>query len=208
MSDGESVTTRTANAGHARLADAIRALATLCASSDLDDEAADGAGAALERTLATLRADPKTALAEHRFEAGYPRGFLERSTVSGALNPIAPPMTLSLEEVVVGEVVYGDAYEGAPGCVHGGHVALAFDHVAGRVASRVGAVLTGKLRVRYLKPTRLHRKIRYEATLRSSRHRLVTIDCVALDGDVRTATAEIVFVELPPAYMAQVLGAP
>lgn len=198
-------TTQTASAGHARLADAIRALATECTISDLDDAAAHRAADALDAALDALRAGARPV--QHRVEAGYPRGFLERSTVSGALNPVAPPMRLTLGEVVVGEVEYGAAYEGAPGCVHGGHVALAFDHVAGRVASRVGPVLTGKLRVRYVKPTRLHRTIRYEARLREARHRLVTVDCVAFDGATRTATAEIVFVELSPAYMAEVLGA-
>lgn len=205
MSDAASVAAPVAEAGHARLAHAIRALATLSASSELSDGAAHEAAAALEATLASLSAS--AAPATHAVQAGYPRGFLERSTVSGVLNPLAPPMVLSQGEVVVGEVVYGPAYEGAPGCVHGGHVALAFDHVAGRVASRIGPVLTGKLAVRYLKPTRLARTIRYEARLRTSRHRLITVDCVALDGDTRTATAEILFVELSPAYMAEVLGA-
>lgn len=205
MTDGASVTTRVSSVGHARLADAIRALATLSAASDLDEAAANDAADALEAALEALRAKTKPAV--HSHETGYPRGFLERSTVSGALNPIAPPMRLALGETVIGEVEYGAAYEGAPGCVHGGHVALAFDHVAGRVATRVGPVLTGKLRVRYVKPTRLHRTIRYEATLRSSRHRLVTVDCVAYDGETRTASAEVIFVELSPAYMAEVLGA-
>lgn len=207
MTKETSATACVGQSGHARLADALRALVSLTASSELDDASADRAAKMLEDMFATISADASTRVAEHRYEAGYPRGFLERSTVSGVLNPIAPPMKLTQDEVVVGEVVYGAAYEGAPGCVHGGHVALAFDHVAGRVASRIGPVLTGKLAVRYLKPTRLHRTIRYEARLERAHHRLVTVKCAAYDGATRTATAEIMFIELSPAYMAEVLGA-
>ena len=35
------------------------------------------------------------------------------------------------DEHVVGHVVFGDAYEGPPGCVHGGFIAAAFDEVLG-----------------------------------------------------------------------------
>ena len=44
--------------------------------------------------------------------------------------------------------------------------------------------------------------------LRESRHRLVTVDCAAFDGTTKTATAEIVFLELPPAYFREVIGGP
>ena len=46
----------------------------------------------------------------------------------GLANPLAPPMTMEADEeakVIRGEVHFGRAYEGAPGCVHGGYLAAA-----------------------------------------------------------------------------------
>ena len=68
--------------------------------------------------------------------------------------------------VVVGTATYGAAYEGPPGCVHGGMLAAAFDIILG--AASVAAqrpALTGTLTVRYRKGTPLHREIRYEGRL-------------------------------------------
>ena len=75
--------------------------------------------------------------------------------VGGACNPIAPPITFTVDgDVVVGEVTYGSAYEGPPGCVHGGYIAAAFDELLGFANSLSGTPgMTGTLTVRYRRPT-------------------------------------------------------
>jgi acyl-coenzyme A thioesterase PaaI-like protein len=76
--------------------------------------------------------------------------------VIGPCNPLAPPITIEFDPPkAVGRVVFSDAYEGAPGLVHGAVLAGAFDIIL--TAANViadGAGPTVSLSIRYLKPTR------------------------------------------------------
>jgi acyl-coenzyme A thioesterase PaaI-like protein len=88
--------------------------------------------------------------------------FVDQSPFTGLANPLAPPIVLveEAEWCVVGHVRYDAAYEGPPGCVHGGHIAAAFDEVLGFVQGMSGAPgMTGTLTIRYRKPTPLHRSL-------------------------------------------------
>lgn len=88
-------------------------------------------------------------------EAGLAFGeFVHHSPVSGLANPVAPPISLSAAAgVVTGEVVFGPAYEGPPGHVHGGFIAATYDEVLGRAQGRPG--FTAYLTVQYRRPTPL-----------------------------------------------------
>ena len=56
------------------------------------------------------------------------RSFLAFDPILGKLNPLAPPLEISVEDqVAVGKVNFGVPYEGAHGHVHGGFIAGAFD---------------------------------------------------------------------------------
>ena len=56
---------------------------------------------------------------------------------------------------MVGTATFGAAYEGPPGCVHGGFVAAAFDEVLGSTQSLSGEPgMTGRLTVNYRSPRR------------------------------------------------------
>jgi acyl-coenzyme A thioesterase PaaI-like protein len=87
------------------------------------------------------------------------------SPVVGRCNPLSPPMQMVLrEEKAIGTVTYGDAYEGPPNCVHGGMVALAWDHVmalANMLINTRGP--TAWLHIEYRKPTPLYTPLRFEA---------------------------------------------
>lgn len=89
------------------------------------------------------------------------------SPITGRANPIAPPVfTRIIDNRVICTVRFGDVYEGAPGCVHGGVIALAWDHVlaaATLIADARGP--TAKLTIHYLKPTPLKSPLRFEAWL-------------------------------------------
>ena len=68
------------------------------------------------------------------------------------------------EEKAIGTVTFGDAYEGPPNCVHGGMVALTWDHVMALANMLINARgPTAWLHVDYKKPTPLYAPLRFEA---------------------------------------------
>ena len=95
---------------------------------------------------------------------------------------------------------YGHAYEGPPGCVHGGMLAAAFDIVLGAAAATAQRpALTGTLTIRYRRPTPLHTEVRYEGEVdRVEERRTHVVARSIVDGRV-TCEAEGVFVCVDPA---------
>ncbi len=122
--------------------------------------------------------------------------LVERSPVSGRSNPLAPPLHLEMSEGVTrGWAVWTDAYEGPPGCLHGGYVAAAFDDLMGLAQMASGkAGYTGTLTVRMLKPTPLNHRIDYEAHLERLEGRKIWCRATARAGDQLLADAEILFI--------------
>lgn len=132
------------------------------------------------------------------------------SLFRGGRNPLAPPLRVSAgvdsdgEPVVVGEVRLERSREGPPERVHGGMVAGIFDDVLSGAPGLVdaGPVVTGRLSVRYRRPTPLDVELRFEArVVRYSGRRLVArARCLAptADGGTEvTAEAEALFVAIP-----------
>jgi acyl-coenzyme A thioesterase PaaI-like protein len=134
----------------------------------------------------------------------------DHSLFRGGRNPLAPPLRVSAgvdsdgEPVVVGEVRLERSREGPPERVHGGMVAGIFDDVLSGAPGLVdaGPVVTGRLSVRYRRPTPLDVELRFEArVVRHSGRRLVArARCLAptADGGTEvTAEAEALFVGIP-----------
>ena len=100
-------------------------------------------------------------------------GLFERSPLSGRSNALAAPLAMWEDgEHTRARATYGAAYEGPPGCLHGGIVMAAFDDVLGVAQAASGtAGMTGTLSVRMIRPTPLHEPIDYVAgvTARSGR---------------------------------------
>jgi acyl-coenzyme A thioesterase PaaI-like protein len=120
----------------------------------------------------------------------------ERSPISGRSNPLAPPLHLDMEEGVTRAwAVWTDAYEGPPGCLHGGWVAAAFDDIMGLAQMASGkAGFTGTLTVKMLRPTPLHKRIDYEAHLDRVDGRKIWVKATARDRDELLGEAQIVFI--------------
>ncbi len=120
----------------------------------------------------------------------------ERSPVCGRSNPLAAPLHLEMQEGVTrGWAVWTDAYEGPPGCLHGGWVAAAFDDLMGLAQMASGrAGFTGTLTVKMLKPTPLHERIEYEAHLDHVDGRKIWVKATARHGDDLLGEAEILFI--------------
>ena len=121
------------------------------------------------------------------------------NAVVGIGNPVAPPVVLTRREAsgVTAEVTFGTPYEGAPGLVHGGALAMALDQVFGEagLAARVAGMTVG-LEVRYTAPTPVLRPLTIEAHVVASGERLVEMaGSVSVDGTV-TVTATATFFRL------------
>jgi acyl-coenzyme A thioesterase PaaI-like protein len=142
-----------------------------------------------------------------RAEANHDE-YLPRSPLVGTVSPLAPPMTWTTDADglhVTG--TFHAAYEGPPGYVHGGCVALAFDELLGMANIASGHPgMTGRLTVRYLKPTPLHRRVELHGrTERVEGRRIVSGGELLVDG-VRTAEAEGLFVTIDPRLAAEYFG--
>ena len=116
---------------------------------------------------------------------------LEHHLLLGEANPLAPPLTIdrSPEGHVRALATYDLRYEGMPGWVHGGAIALAFDLVLGLAAGAIAhrPVMTGTLTLRYRKPSLLWTELVYEADAEPDGERKINASGTLRgpDGDVR-----------------------
>ncbi|MDI2128575.1 PaaI family thioesterase [Yinghuangia seranimata] len=120
----------------------------------------------------------------------------ERSPFVGAANPLAPPMELAADGPVIrAHAVFGEAYEGPNGRVHGGYVAAAFDEVMGVAQSGAGALgMTAYLTVRMRRGTPLHERVDYEAEVVRVEGRKAWVEARSYAGGVLVADAEGLFI--------------
>lgn len=191
-----------------RLAEALRSMTTLLVSADLEDatvgEAADEVEAVVERLRAAAGPDRR---ARRRPDPSMsPQEFFPTSPIIGFDNPLAPPVHVEVVEgadgqrEVLGRGNFDYAYEGPPTCVHGGVIAETFDEVLGvaNIATD-NPGMTASLTVQYRKPTPLRTDLRIEARVIGREGRKIRSWAGIYHGDVLTAEAEGLFLEVPPA---------
>ena len=190
-----------------RLAAAMRLVIERLVPSNAPVDELRRAAEGLEHYAEALQAHPRLVRVHGHPEsatAGDVGAFFDQSPLIGLANPLAPPLTIGRtgDRSAAASVVFGSAYEGPPGSVHGGFVAAAFDEVLGYVQSLSGAPgMTGTLTVRYRKPTPLHRELRFEAELvRVEGRKIFTVGTALADG-LLTAEAEAVFISVSPERM-------
>jgi hypothetical protein len=181
-----------------RLAAATRDLLAAVLSVDADDAALTDAAAGAEHVAAVLRAaGPVRAATDPARRVRRHGEYLPRSPLLGSLHPAAPPMTWDMHDGrFVGRAVLGVAYEGPPGYVHGGWVALMFDEALGvaNVASGYPG-MTARLTIRYRRPTPLGVELVLEASTTGREGRRITsAGSLSADGVV-CAQAEGLFVD-------------
>jgi acyl-coenzyme A thioesterase PaaI-like protein len=127
--------------------------------------------------------------------------FISFSPFIGELNPLAPPITVRFDDDnnVVGTCTYGAAYEGPPGCVHGGFIAAGFDEVLGFAQAFSGHPgMTGNLNISYRSPTPLFQEVRYSGRLDRVDGRKIYASATLSAGDRLCAQAEGLFISLKP----------
>ena len=150
-----------------RLADAMRAVTDRMVRTAADPATLADAAEAVERAVALL--DPvsppwgASVPAKPMFDTD-PHNFFPFSPMIGWYSPLSAPIECEIRDGAVrGRGTLGAAYEGPPGCVHGGIIAGLFDEVLGiaNIAAGVGA-MTGTLTIVYRSPTPLYAELRFE----------------------------------------------
>ncbi|MCU1380372.1 MAG: hypothetical protein JWN29_3355 [Acidimicrobiales bacterium] len=184
-----------------RLAAATRLVVERMVASGAPGEMLERAAEQMEGFAETLGAYPYGRTYEGYAEpanAPKPEEFFDHSPLSGRANPIAPYMTMEVVDGVVhGRVRFGAAYEGPPGCVHGGFVAAVHDEILGMANSTNGQPgMTGTLTVKYRKPTPLGVELRLEARLDRVEGRKQFCSSKLYAGDVLCNEAEGIFVTI------------
>ncbi len=196
-----------------RLAEAGRLVIERLGSTDASHETIERAAALLEAAARELVGERKSrsyeGFAESANAGGDEHAHFDHSPIIGLANPIAPPLRVEWgDDIIICRAVFGSAYEGPPGSVHGGWIAAAFDEVLGMAQSLGGDPgMTGTLTVKYRKPTPLHRELRFEGTLdRVDGRKKFTIGKL-YDGDTLTAEAEGLFISVDFSKIAAMMTA-
>lgn len=135
--------------------------------------------------------------------------FFDHSPFIGLANPLSPPLHLEYRgDRVVGGVTFGAAYEGPPGCVHGGYVAAVFDELLGATQSLSGDQgMTAHLGVDYRRPTPLGVPLTLEGWLdRRDGRKIYARAAMYADGQL-TAEADGLFIAFDREKFAALLAA-
>jgi acyl-coenzyme A thioesterase PaaI-like protein len=123
--------------------------------------------------------------------------FQDTGPIVGLSNPVAPPLEFTVDpvaQVARGTGRFGAAYEGAPGLLHGGILAAAFDELLGvATVFSGGPGMTRELTVRYLRPTPIGVELSFTARLERAEGRRLFVSAEVEASGVRTAEASGVF---------------
>ena len=192
-----------------RLADAMRLVIERLVPSNAPEQELAAAADGLERYAERLAEHPRLKNVMGHAEsanAGDVGAFFDQSPMIGLANPLAPPITIaqSGERSAVGRATFGSAYEGPPGCLHGGFVAAAFDEVLGFVQSLTGNPgFTGRLTVHYRSPTPLHTELHFDGEIERVEGRKIFATGQLHADDRLCAEAEGLFISARPGSMEE-----
>ena len=196
-----------------RLASAMRLVIERLVRSDAPEDELSIAADQLEGYAERLATHPRLTRYEGFAEtanAGDTGAFFDQSPLIGLANPLAPPIAIRAtgERSAEGRVTFGSAYEGPPGCVHGGFIAAAFDEVLGFTQSLTGSPgFTGTLTIVYRKPTPLHTELRFDGEIVGQERRKIFARARVHAGDLLTAEADGIFISADREKFRQLLEA-
>ena len=203
-----------ADRARVELADEVRAMIREIISTEASPEeirrARDHVRAGVEALVAKAHGTPPGVSEAALVERG--RNFLARSPMMGSINPIAVPLTLTVvnegaDATVEARVTFSATYEGAPGCVHGGFIASAFDEVLGVAQSASGNPgMTANLSVNYRSPTPILRELVFRGWCERIDGRKIYTRGTVHHGDTLCAEASGLFIAMRPELFAKVLA--
>lgn len=211
-----------ARAASRRLAANLREVIDLLVSTTAGVDELDAAADAAEEFAQLLRDMPTGMTYQGFAEAATSGGdlggivpgddrwneFFDHSPFIGLANPLSPPMHFEYsDDDVKARVTFGAAYEGPPGCVHGGYVAAAFDELLGATQALAGGQgMTAHLGIDYRQPTPLQRELELVGWVEGREGRkILTRGEIRVDGAV-TAEAQGLFIAIDAERFAQLLA--
>jgi acyl-coenzyme A thioesterase PaaI-like protein len=190
------------------LAQATRQVLQHSATSMADDDLIGRAADLLAQAAELLEGGPHGRTYHGTAEGavgGAPHGFISYSPVTGPLNALASMVALeSSDREITATVTYGSAYEGPPGCLHGGLIAAIFDEVLGFAQALSGTPgMTGRLEVTYRSPTPLHQALRVTGRFDGVQGRKIMTSGEIYAGDRLCAEAVGTFISVNAEKFAQ-----
>lgn len=184
------------------LGEALRRLLDVVVRTGAPPEDLRAAAGTIDELTAKLATS--TVRADRSVDAGSYRAHM--SLVGGLSHPVAPQLHMDVDgDAGRGEVVIGPVFQGGPGLVHGGVLALLVDHAMGCVAAGPQRpAMTVSLTMTYRKPTPLGVPLTVSVRLdRIEGRRLHLSGEIVADGQI-TVAAEAVFLTLTAKNLATV----
>jgi len=184
---------------HERLAEAVRRVTNQLVLTAATPEQLADAASRIEAIADELDpVTPEWTLSVPAFMSSRePHGYFPFSPQIGLYNPLAPPMRVVVDDddTVRGAVNLDAAYEGPPGCVHGGIIASLFDEILGiaNITAGVGA-MTGTLTIKYRNPTPLKADLTFTARNVAVDGRKVFTNGTLHAGDTLCCECEGIFI--------------
>ena len=166
----------------------LRRVTDLVLSLEADDGELDHLVADLRAAEARLAAlvPPDARPRVGRAAASDGRVYLDHSRDVGAFNPSFPEYDIAVDgDRAAGTITFPVAFEGPPGIVHGGFLAVFFDCVMQHHSCDVG--VAGKstaLALRYRRPTPLLTELRFELTREVDDHRITSTGRLEAGGEL------------------------
>lgn len=180
---------------HTPLTQSVRRLIEVVIRTGADERTIRDAQTAVDAVVHKLEATveittPRLAVDGRPVVAGNP--------VTGFRNAIAPPLMMHSEPDGLwwSEFELGEAYQGPPGWVHGGVLALVLDQLLGEAASDglTKPLFTGTITLRYVRGTPLGR-LRAEAAIERTDGFKTFVSGHLSDSEGKTVEAEGIFIQ-------------
>ncbi len=206
---------------HRRLAAAMRQIIGNLASTSAEVEELAAAADALEDLAKRFEAMP-SGMAYEGFAETANAGLIvtddperlalfDHSPLIGLSNPLSPPLVMSHDpdnpDQILAHVTFGPAFEGPPGCVHGGYVAAVFDEVLGATQSLSGTEgMTAHLDVDYRTPTPLGRRLDIRGWVIAREGRKIWAGAEIYAGDRLCAESKALFLGFREGSFAKMLA--
>jgi acyl-coenzyme A thioesterase PaaI-like protein len=184
-----------------RLADAVRRVTDQVVRTHAAPLVLADAAASIERAAALLEpVTPPWATSVPALPMSNrdPHTYFPFSPMIGWYSPLAPPLECEVRDGAVdAHATLGAAYEGPPGCVHGGIIAGLFDELLGiaNITAGVGA-MTGTLTIKYRSPTPLYEELTLHGRTDRIDGRKVFARGTLHAGDRLCAEAEGIFISV------------
>jgi acyl-coenzyme A thioesterase PaaI-like protein len=184
------------------LGEALRRLLDVVVQTSADPGELKAAAAQIDDLTAQLsgpavRYDRSVAIGSYREQM---------SLVGGLSHPIAPQLRMNVQgDEAEGTVVIGPLFQGGPGLVHGGILALLIDHALGCVAAGPQRpAMTVSLDLRYRRPTPLGVPLTVRVRLDRIEGRKLHMVATISANDVVTVEATAIFLTLTPDNLERV----